>query len=73
VRIEFWRVAPDAVVQRRCGTQSETKRHYQLGMADQVRQAMEKSNKKAYGRGKLLHFYHSGAGCEEEGETAVCK
>jgi hypothetical protein len=28
-------------------TSPETKRHYQFEMADQVRQAMEKSNKKA--------------------------
>jgi integrase len=67
-------VAPDAVVQRAMRhTSPETKRHYQLGMADQVRQAMEKSNKKAYGRGKLLHFYYSGPDTKKEGETAVCK
>jgi len=35
-------------------------------MADQVRQAMEKSNKKAYGRGKLLHFYYSGRDVKKE-------
>jgi hypothetical protein len=29
-------------------TSPETKRHYQLGITQQVRQAMEKSNKKAY-------------------------
>ena len=41
-------VAPDAVVQRVMRHISpETKRQYKLGMADQVRQAMEKSNKKA--------------------------
>jgi integrase len=56
-------VAPDAVVQRAMRhTSPETKRHYQLGMADQVRQAMEKSNKKTYERGRLLHFYDSGSG-----------
>jgi len=54
-------------------TSPETKRHYQLGMTDQVRQAIEKSNKKAYGRGKLLHFYYSGPDATKEGETAVCK
>lgn len=52
-------------------TSPETKRHYQLGMADQVRQAMEKSNKKAYGRGRLLHFYDSGPNAKKEGAKAV--
>ena len=67
-------VAPDGIVQRAMRhTSPETKRHYQLGMTDQVRQAMEKSNKKAYGRGKLLHFYYSGPDATKEGETAVCK
>jgi hypothetical protein len=67
-------VAPDAVVQRAMRhTSPETKRHYQLGMADQVRQAMEKSNKKAYGRGRLLHSYDSGPNAKKEGVTAVCK
>jgi integrase len=48
-------VAADAVVQRAMRhTSPETKRRYQLGMTDQVRQAMEKSNKKAYGRTKVL-------------------
>src|SRR5712692_2944560 len=66
-------VAPDAVVQRAMRhTSPETKRHYQLGMADQVRQAMEKSNKKAYGRGRLLHFYDSGPNAKKEGVKAVC-
>jgi integrase len=65
-------VAPDAVVQRAMRhTSPETKRHYQLGMADQVRQAMEKSNKKAYGRGRLLHFYDSGPNAKKEGAKAV--
>jgi integrase len=66
-------VAPDAVVQRaRRHTSPETKRHYQLGMADQVRQAMEKSNKKTYERGRLLHFYDSGPNAKKEGVKAVC-
>jgi hypothetical protein len=48
-------VAADAVVQRAMRhTSPETKRRYQLGMTDQVRQAMEKSNKKAYK--KVLRF-----------------
>jgi hypothetical protein len=43
-------VAADAVVL--CAmrhTSPETKRRYQLGMKDQVREAVEKANKKAYG------------------------
>jgi hypothetical protein len=51
-------VAAGAVVQQAMRrTSPETKRRYQLGMTDQVRQAMEKSNKKAYGRKKVLRFY----------------
>jgi integrase len=43
-------VAPDAVVQRAMRhTSPETKRRYQLGMAEQVREAVEKSNKRVYG------------------------
>jgi integrase len=50
-------VAPDAVVQRAMRhTSPETKRRYQLGMADQVRQAMEKANESAYGKGKRTTF-----------------
>jgi len=32
----------------------ETKRHYQLGMVEQVRQNIEKANEKVYGRRKVL-------------------
>jgi len=40
-------VAPDAVVQRAMRHSSpETKRHYQLGMAEQVRHAVNKANKR---------------------------
>ena len=53
-------VAPDAVVQRAMRhTSPETKRHYQLGMAEQVRQAVEKTNKRLYGRRAPLHFRDS--------------
>ena len=48
-------VAPDAVVQRAMWhTSPETKRRYQLGMTEQVRQAVEKANKKAYGPKRVL-------------------
>jgi hypothetical protein len=46
----------------------ETKRHYQLGMVEQVRQNLEKANEKVYGKGKVLRF-HDGqpaAGNEQE-------
>ena len=53
-------VAPDAVVQRAMRhTSPETKRHYQLGMADQVRDAVDKANKRLYGKPAPLHFRDS--------------
>jgi integrase len=53
-------VAPDAVVQRAMRhTSPETKRIYQLGMTVQVREAVEKSNEKAYGDKELLRFYNA--------------
>ena len=53
-------VAADAVVQRAMRHMSpETKRHYQLGMTEQVRQSLEQVNRRVYGGGKVLHFYDS--------------
>ena len=50
-------VAPDAVVQRAMRHSSpETKRHYQLGMVDQVREGIEQANKQAYQDPKVLRF-----------------
>jgi hypothetical protein len=43
-----------------------------LGMADQVRQAMEQANKKAYGGGRVLHFYDSRPETEDEAANAAC-
>jgi hypothetical protein len=53
-------VGPDAVVQRAMRHSSpETKRHYQLGMVDQVREGIEQANKRAYqGHDKVLRFYN---------------
>ena len=53
-------VAPDAVVQRAMRHSSpETKRHYQLGMVDQVREGIERANERAYqGEDKVLRFYY---------------
>jgi integrase len=67
-------VAPDAVVQRAMRhTSPETKRHYQLGMTEQVRQAVEQANERAYGRGRVLHFYDSRPPAKKEGEKVACK
>jgi integrase len=53
-------VAPDAVVQRAMRhTSPETKRRYQLGMAEQVRQAVEKTNQGLYGNRAPLQFRDS--------------
>ncbi len=52
-------VAPDAVVQRAMRHSSpETKRHYQLGMVDQVREGIERANERAYQGQKVLRFYY---------------
>jgi integrase len=66
-------VAPDAVVERAMRhTSPETKRHYQLGMADQVRNAVDRANKKLYGKRGVLHFRDSPLPKKEETEIAVC-
>lgn len=64
-------VAPDAVVQRAMRHSSpETKRHYQLGMVDQVREGIEQANKKAYQGRKLLRFYYGSSKAEKEAAEA---
>jgi integrase len=65
-------VAPDAVVQRAMRHSSpETKRHYQLGMVDQVREGIERANKRAYqGKQKLLRFYYVSPKAEKEAAAA---
>jgi len=35
----------------------ETKRHYQLGLLEQVRQNLEKANEKVYSKGKVWRFH----------------
>ena len=65
-------VAPDAVVQRAMRhTSPETKRRYQLGMAEQVRQAVEKVNQRLYGERTALHLRDSQPVASEELATAV--
>jgi hypothetical protein len=67
-------VAPDAVVQRAMRHSSpETKRHYQLGMVEQVRQNPEKANERVYGKGKVLRFYDVLPEPEKGEDVAVCK
>jgi len=53
-------VAPDAVLQRAMRHSSpETKRHYQLGMVNEVRKGIEEANERAYeGKQKVLRFYY---------------
>jgi hypothetical protein len=49
-------VAPDAVIERAMRhTSPETKRRYQLGMVEQVREAMEKANRQVYGPAGFVH------------------
>jgi integrase len=49
-------VAPDAVIERAMRhTSPETKRHYQLGMVEQVREAMERANQQVYGGNGLVN------------------
>ena len=54
-------------------TSPETKRRYQLGMTDQVRQAVEKANKKAYGPKRVLRFYDVLPAAKKEEQIAVAK
>jgi integrase len=49
-------VAPDAVIERAMRhTSPETKRRYQLGMVEQVREAMERANQQVYGGSGLAN------------------
>ena len=66
-------VAPDAVVERAMRhTSPETKRHYQLGMAGPVRNAVDKANKRLYGKRVAFHFRDSQAAKSEKVRIAVC-
>jgi integrase len=65
-------VAADAVVQRAMRhTSPETKRRYQLGMANQVRQAVERANESAYGKGKRTTFLLRSAASGKEQPKVV--
>jgi len=65
-------VAPDAVVQRAMRHSSpETKRHYQLGMVDQVREGIERANERAYqGDDEVLRFCYGETKTEKEAVRA---
>lgn len=67
-------VAADAVVQRAMRHSSpETKRSYQLSMAEQVREAAEKANERFYGDKKVLRFYGSQHTRRKKAEKSACK
>jgi integrase len=60
-------VAPDAVVQRAMRHSSpETKRRYQLGMVDQVREGIERANEQAYQGEKVLRFHYGAVKPEKQ-------
>ena len=60
-------VAADAVVQRAMRHSSpETKRHYQLGMLDQVREGIEQANKQVHQDPKSIRFYYGGVKSKKE-------
>jgi hypothetical protein len=51
-------VAPDGIVQRAMRHSSpETKQRYQLGMVEQVRENIERANRRVYEGRQVLHFY----------------
>ena len=44
----------------------ETKRHYQLGMVDQVRAGIERAGEQAYQDKEVLRFHYGGVTSEKE-------
>lgn len=73
-RISIGRIVSPLLVQRAMRhTSPETKRRYQLGMTEQVRQAVQKANEKAYGRKRVLRFYDVRPDAKKEGAKTVCK
>ena len=44
----------------------ETKRHYELGMVDEVREGIERANEHSYQNQKLLRFYYDSVRPEKE-------
>jgi hypothetical protein len=65
-------VAPDAVAPRAMRhTSPQAKRRYQPGMAEQVRQAVEKGSQRLYGERTALHLRDSQPVVSEELATAA--
>jgi integrase len=59
-------VAPDGVVQRAMRHSSpETKQRYQLGMVEQVRENIERANRRVYEGRRVLHCYDTAPACEK--------
>ena len=66
-------VAPDSVVQRAMRHASpETKQRYQLGMVEQVRENMERANRRVYQASKVLHFYDTEPASEKLEAITSC-
>ena len=66
-------VAPDAVVQHAMRHSSpETKRVYQLGLTEQVREHLERVNQKTYQERDPLQIRDSGSRGEEAERAEVC-
>jgi hypothetical protein len=53
------------------GSAADRRRIYQLGMTVQVRDAVEKSNERAYGQKRVLRFYDVLPVSKEEERIAV--
>jgi hypothetical protein len=51
----------------------ETKRHYQLGMVDQVREGIERANGRAYQDENVQRSYYGGPKSEKEAVSEVRK
>lgn len=51
----------------------ETKRHYQLGMVDHVREGIERANDRAYQDETVLRSYYSGPKSQKEAVSEVRK
>src|ERR1700731_1912365 len=65
-------VSPDAVVQRAMRHSSpETKRHYQEGIVERVRQNLEKAKEKVHGKGEVLRFYDVQPGARKDQEITA--
>ena len=53
-------------------TSPETKRRYQLGMAEQMQQPVDKANKRVHGKRNALHLRDSAIHMNKEAAVAGC-